>query len=146
MQTEHSLSKSANKNSQATKEGPIVQVGSPETNYDFSSIMCIGDPLQEDLKKALDNNELVELWNIYIDPDDIKDPNAEHKASYAQGYITDYSESSPAEDNVTINYSYAVNLIPQDGTVTLTLEEAEAIQYKFRDLEAVVANNATTGE
>lgn len=138
LQTDHSVSSSANSQSAPTKDGPIVQTGTPEVTVTANSIMQIGDPLQKMLKHAHETGEVVEVWNVYTDPQTMTTTSgSKQPAQYMQGYITSYNESSPSEGNVTLSYTIAINQIPQDGQVTITADQAKAIQYEFRTLEKV---------
>lgn len=134
LQTDHSLSSSTNTTVTITKDGPIVAVGSPEKEYNFSFFFSRGDTLAAELKKAHDQNLVVELWNPIIDPASVE---GKHHGSYCRGYITDYTESAPAEDYVKIDMTFKVDLIPQEGEITIDAKQASAIQYAFRDVDVV---------
>jgi len=54
-------------------------------------------------------------------------------ATYYQGYLTDYSKAAGSEDTVEITFTYAVNAHGVEGNATLTEEQAEVVQYIFKD-------------
>lgn len=137
LQTDHTFNSSVSSNAVQTKDGPIIAPGSPEKTYDFNFIAAEGDTLRTELKKAHDNNELVECWNPQIDPSKLGGKNSKHPGSYCQGYITSYSESSPSDGNVTISMTLQVEMLPKDGQITLDAEQSAALQYEFRDTEVV---------
>ena len=63
-----------------------------------------------------------------------KDDNAnKYKATYYQAYVSEFTPSAAAEDNVELSLSFAVNGIGQDGYATLTEDQAAVVQYTFKD-------------
>lgn len=134
LQTDHSLSSTANTTVSVTKDGAIVAVGSPEKEYSFSFFFSKGDTLAAELIEAHDKNLIVELWNPIIDPENVA---GKHHGSYCRGYITDYTVSAPAEDYVKLDMTFKVDLIPQEGEITIDVNQASAIQYAFRDVDVV---------
>ena len=63
-----------------------------------------------------------------------------YKATYYQGYISEFTPSATAEDSVELSLSFAINGIGQDGYATLTENQAEVVQYTFKD---TVKSNCT---
>ena len=132
LQVQHTYSSKSNSNSSITKDGPLIAQGSPEKEYSFSFVAAKGDPLLAALEEAHDAGETVECWNPQIDPA-LLASGGKHPGTYSQGKITDISLDSPAEDYVKISMTYKVQLIPQKGDITITSEQAAALQYGFTD-------------
>ena len=82
------------------------------------------------MKKALINGELVEIWEI-----DKAEKNSEnkYKATYYQGYITKYGMTANSEDSVELELEFSINGVGKDGFATLTADQAEVVQYVFKD-------------
>jgi len=54
-------------------------------------------------------------------------------ATYYQGYLTEYSKTAGAEDTVEVSFTYVINAHGVDGNATLSEEQAEVVQYLFKD-------------
>ena len=48
----------------ATKDGPIRIPGSLEIDFSATSILSVGDPYVDQLEEALDNDDIIEIWEI----------------------------------------------------------------------------------
>lgn len=132
-QTEHENSMSIDADSTATKDGPIQNVGDIEYDFSATSIMKKGDARIKELKNAMKNKELVEIWEI--DKAE-KGPGADgekYEGTYYQGYITSWGTNPNSEDALELELEFAINGVGQDGYCTLTDEQAEAVQYVFKD-------------
>ena len=123
-QTEHKNEISRDADAQKTKDGNIQSLSAIEYDFSATSIAAKGDPHIDELKKALINGELVEIWEI-----DKAEKNTEnkYKATYYQGYITN------SEDSVELELEFSINGVGKDGFATLTADQAEVVQYVFKD-------------
>ena len=65
--TENERSKSKDSDSTATKDGPILTPGEVEQEITATSLLAKGDKLVDRLEDALDNNEIVEIWEANLD-------------------------------------------------------------------------------
>lgn len=151
-QTEHEVGKSRDVDGQKTKDGIIQSVGALEYDFKATSILAKGDELAAKLEKAMENGELVEIWDI-----DSEEPsknsdnklasvwgisgstnggNNKYLATYYQGYISSFSAKKNAEENIEIEMEFAINGVGQKGFATLTEEQKAAVQYKFKDTTA----------
>ena len=67
-----------------------------------------------------------------------KEPGTKHnkfKAKYYQGYVTEFEETSGAEDYVECSLTFGIEGTGADGEVTLTVEQQEMIElYGFKDI------------
>lgn len=132
-QTEHENSITRDSDTVVTKDGTVQSL--KPVAYDFSATSLIGrdDPHVDEMRKAMLDGELIELWEINR-VEKGTDTNADkYKATYYQGYIAEYTPTANAEDNVELSMSFAINGVGQDGYATLTEEQEEVVQYTFKD-------------
>ncbi|VHG75230.1 phage major tail protein [Streptococcus pyogenes] len=150
-QTEHEVGKSRDVDGQKTKDGIIQSVGALEYDFKATSILAKGDELAAKLEKAMEDGELVEIWDI--DSEEIsKNGDSDNKlakvwgvtnptngennkylATYYQGYISSFSAKKNAEENIEIEMEFAINGVGKKGFATLTSDQKEAVQYAFKD-------------
>ncbi len=149
-QTEHEVGKSRDVDGQKTKDGIIQSVGALEYDFKATSILAKGDTLAAKLEKAMEDGELVEIWDI--DSEEASKKNDENEiakvwgvtnptngennkylATYYQGYISSFSAKKNAEENIEIEMEFAINGVGKKGFATLTSDQKEAVQYAFKD-------------
>lgn len=128
--TENTRTKSKDADSTATKDGSIRTPGASETEISATAILSKGDTMYKDLEEAMDNDELIEIWEANLD-----EPTEDNKfkGCYYQGYLTEFELSSSAEDFVEVSTTFAVNGTGAKGDVTVSLEQQEIAQYVFAD-------------
>lgn len=129
-QTEHEVTESKDSDSVATKDGSISIPGALETEISCTSILAKEDVMIKSLRDAMRANKLVEIWDIDKTAEGVA---GKFPATYYQGYVTEYSKTPGAEDLVEVSLSFAINGEGQDGEATLTDEQAEVVQYVFKD-------------
>ncbi|HEP1413116.1 phage major tail protein, TP901-1 family [Streptococcus pyogenes] len=150
-QTEHEVGKSRDVDGQKTKDGIIQSVGALEYDFKATSILAKGDELAAKLEKAMEDGELVEIWDIDseetsknpkggelakiwgIGEDKTNGGNGKYLATYYQGYISSFSAKKNAEENIEIEMEFAINGVGQKGFATLTDAQKAAVQYAFKD-------------
>lgn len=149
-QTEHEVGKSRDVDGQKTKDGIIQSVGALEYDFKATSILAKGDELAAKLEKAMEDGELVEIWDIDSEEASKKNDengiakvwgvekptngeNNKYLATYYQGYISSFSAKKNAEENIEIEMEFAINGVGQKGFATLTEEQKAAVQYAFKD-------------
>ena len=110
-QTEHKNEISRDADAQKTKDGNIQSLSAIEYDFSATSIAAKGDPHIDELKKALINGELVEIWEI-----DKAEKNSDN-----------------SEDSVELELEFSINGVGKDGFATLTADQAEVVQYVFKD-------------
>ena len=64
--TENGRTKSKDADSTMTKDGPIRTPGTTETEITVSSILAKGDELIDELEDAMDNDEMMEVWEANL--------------------------------------------------------------------------------
>ncbi|OAC68130.1 phage major tail protein [Streptococcus pyogenes] len=148
-QTEHEVGKSRDVDGQKTKDGIIQSVGALEYDFKATSILAKGDVLAAKLEKAMEDGDLVEIWDIDSE-EAIKNgssklasvwginngtngENNKYLATYYQGYISSFSAKKNAEENIEIEMEFAINGVGKKGFATLTSDQKEAVQYAFKD-------------
>ncbi len=129
--TENERSKSKDADSVATKDGAIRVPGATEVEITATAILAVGDDLAEKLEDAMDNDELMEIWEVNLAEKGSTD--GKFKGRYFQGYLTEFSMSSSAEDHAEYSTTFAINGGGVKGEVTVSAEQQEIATYVFAD-------------
>ena len=132
-QTEHENTKTKDSDSVATKDGPIRIPGSLVIDFSATSILSVGDPYVDQLEEALDNDDIIEIWEINKAEKGTRDNADKYKATYYQGYVTSFGKSPNAEDTVEVSLEFGINGKGAKGFATLTADQEEVVQYVFKD-------------
>lgn len=130
--TENSTTYSADADSTVTKDGVIRAAADPEVEISVTSILTKGATIISDLKKAMINKEIVEVWEANLDEPASSGEN-KFKGTYYQGYLTEFEQTSEAEGNVEVSLTFGINGSGADGDVTVTKEQQELAAYVFKD-------------
>lgn len=130
--TENSTSYSRDSDSTATKDGNIRTPGTVEVEISTTAILAKGDAMIGKLKNALINGEIVEIWEVNLaEP---SETGSKFKATYFQGYVSEFEETSNAEDYVECSLTFAINGSGAEGEATVSAEQQEMIEtYGFKD-------------
>jgi len=132
-QTEHSNEKTRDYNTTATKDGTIGSLAAIEYSLSATSIAANGDPHLDEMDKAFDDGEIIEVWEI--DKAE-KGSDGKYKAKYLRAYLTSFSYEPNSEDALELSLEFGVFGKPQKGNATLTEEQANVVQYVFKDTVA----------
>ena len=132
-QTEHSNEKTRYYNTTATKDGTIGSLAAIEYSLSATSIAANGDPHLDEMDKAFDDAEIIEVWEI--DKAE-KGSDGKYKAKYLRAYLTSFSYEPNSEDALELSLEFGVFGKPQKGQATLTEEQANVVQYVFKDTVA----------
>ena len=130
--TENERTKSKDADSTATKDGSIRTPGTAEIEITATSIMSKGDTMISKLEAAMDDDELIEIWEANLD-EPAKEGVNKFAGTYFQGYITEISITSSAEDFVEVSLTFGINGSGSTGDVTVTAEQQEVAAYTFAD-------------
>lgn len=130
--TENSRSKSKDADSTATKDGSIRTPGTMEQEISATAILAKGDTMIKSLEKALDDDQLLEIWEANLD-EPVDGQDNKFAGKYFQGYLTELEYSSNAEDMVEVSLTFGVNGKGADGNVTVSIEQQAAADYVFVD-------------
>lgn len=132
--TENGITYSKDSDSTETKDGTIRTAGALEVEITASALLAKGDTTYDRLKKAMIDNELIEIWEANLDnPAD--GGNNKFKGTYFQGYLTEFEKTSNAEDYVEVSTTFAINGNGADGDVTVTTAQQEVAAYVFTDTQ-----------
>lgn len=143
-QTEHSLEGSLEGgDSTETKDGIVNTPGTVTEELPFDGLIAREDPCFSMLKKAWRERKKIEVWVIDkgATPETTgsePDVTTKYPAEYAQGTISEWSETAAADGNMELSASIAIDGIPQEGMATLTAAQAAIVQYEFRDTTATI--------
>lgn len=132
-QTEHSNEKTRDYNTTATKDGTIGSLAAIEYSLSATSIAANGDQHLDEMDKAFDDGEIIEVWEI--DKAE-KGSDGKYKAKYLRAYLTSFSYEPNSEDALELSLEFGVFGKPQKGFATLTEEQANVVQYVFKDTVA----------
>ena len=132
-QTEHSNEKTRYYNTTATKDGTIGSLAAIEYSLSATSIAANGDPHLGEMDDAMDNGDIIEVWEI--DKAE-KGSDGKYKAKYLRAYLTSFSYEPNSEDALELSMEFGVFGKPQKGNATLTEEQANVVQYVFKDTVA----------
>ena len=130
--TENERSKSKDSDTVVTKDGSIRIPGAAEVEITATSLLAKGDSLINDLEDAMDNDEIIEIWEANLE-EPAADGENKFKGMYFQGYLTEVSLASNAEDHVEVSLTFAINGSGVRGDVTVSAEQQEIANYVFTD-------------
>ena len=129
--TENGRTTSKDADTTATKDGSIRTPGASETEITATSILAKGDELIAALEDAMNNDDLIEIWEA-----NLAEPSTtegKFKGMYFQGYITELEKTSNAEDMVECSLTFGINGTGKKGDVTVSDEQQEMASYVFKD-------------
>lgn len=132
--TENGITYSKDSDSTATKDGSIRTPGAVETELTATALLAKGDTTYDDLKKAMINNELIEIWEANL-AEPAERGTSKFKGTYFQGYLSELEKTSNAEDYVEVSTTFAINGSGVDGDVTVSVEQQEIAAYVFADTQ-----------
>ena len=136
--TENERTKSKDADTTMTKDGSIRTPGATETEITATAILAKGDTLADDLEEAMDNDELIEVWEVNLEEPADAGEN-KFKGTYYQGYLTEFSLTSSAEEHAEYSTTFGINGTGAKGDVTVSAEQQEVASYVFKDTEATGA-------
>lgn len=132
-QTEHSIDMGMESDSVVTKDGVMQSITDGDNTIDMSSLAYNDDEetifgwrylRDEGFKKK----ELVEIWQVDLDSLN----EGQYDVDYFQGYLTSFNLSAPADGNVTLDYTYAINGVGARGTDTVDIEAIQQALYDYQ--------------
>ncbi len=132
-QTDHSNEKTRDYNTTATKDGPVGALAEIEYSLSATSIAANGDPHLGEMDDAMDNGDIIEVWEIDKAEKGTEENADKYKAKYLRAYLTSFSYEPNSEDALELSLEFGVFGKPQKGYATLTNEQADVVQYVFKD-------------
>lgn len=131
--TENERTKSKDADTTATKDGSVRTPGATETEISATALLAKGNNLAEDLEDAMDNDEIIEVWEANLDEPGVTEGT--FKGRYYQGYLTEFTLTSSAEEHAEYECTFAINGKGAKGDVTVTAEQQEVANYVFKDTQ-----------
>ena len=130
--TEDELSISADADATPTKDGSVRGASTAELEKTMTSLMDASDPMIGKLKSAILNGSLIELWEVNLDKP-VSNQTNKYAGTYYQGYLSEFTTSSPADGNVEVSMTVGINGKGADGNVTVDASQQDDEQYTFAD-------------
>jgi TP901-1 family phage major tail protein len=135
--TENERSKSKDADVTATKDGSIRTPGAAEVEISATAILAKGDTLASKLESAMDEDKLIEIWEANLEEEG--STSGKFKGTYYQGYLTEFTLTSSAEEHAEYECTFAINGSGKSGDVTVTAAQQEVASYAFKDTTATGA-------
>lgn len=134
--TENERTKSRDADTTETKDGSIRTPGALESEITATAIFSSeGDAMITKLEKAVDNSDKVEVWEVNLDKPGETENVGKFAAKYFQGYVTEFSLTSSAEDHAEASLTFGLEGAGADGYATVSDEQQEMASYVFQDTE-----------
>lgn len=130
--TENSRKVSKDADSTATKDGSIRTPGTAKNEIETKSILAIGDKLIPQLEEAQENDEIIEIWEVNL-AEPANEGQDKFKGRYFQGYLTEFSVESKAEDMAELSLTFGINGTGVKGDVTVPKQQQAVASYVFAD-------------
>lgn len=130
--TENTRTKSKESEATVTKDGSITTPGAIEHEISSTSILAKGDEMVEKLEDALDNGDLLDIWEANLD-EPAETGDNKFKGRYFQGYLTEVEITASAEEFVELSHTFAINGAGVRGDVTVSAAQQEMANYVFAD-------------
>ena len=137
--TENGRTKSRDTESVATKNGSVRTPGVAEAEITATSILSKGDTVIDELEKALDNDKIIEIWEVNLLEEGTDTNAGKFKAKYFQGYLTELEITSNAEEFTEVSLTFGINGDGADGYATVSDEQQEIANYVFADTQKTEA-------
>lgn len=132
--TENERTKSKDAETTTTKDGTVRTPGATETEISATALLAKGDTLADELEDAMDNDEIIEIWEANLDEPSGEGTN-KFKGRYYQGYLSEFTLASEAEGHAEYETTFAINGKGAKGNVTVTAEQQEVANYVFKDTQ-----------
>lgn len=133
--TENERTKSKDADTTVTKDGTVRTPGAAEVEITASSLLKKGDKFIDELEEALDNDEMLEIWEVNLAEEGTDGNKGKYKSKYFQGYLTELDQTSNVEDNVELSLTFGINGNGVSGYATVSEEQKEIATYVFADTQ-----------
>lgn len=129
--TENERTKSKDADTTATKDGSVRTPGATEIEITATAILAKGTDLAEQLETAMDADDIIEIWEANLE--ESSGTGGKFKGTYYQGYLTEITLTSSADEHAEYECTFAINGTGAKGDVTVTAEQQEIAAYVFKD-------------
>ncbi|QBX23722.1 tail protein [Streptococcus phage Javan146] len=138
-QTEHAIKMEKETEATKTKDGIINSLSDGENTIDIKSFAYTIDKgttaIWKKLRKYFKAGDVVEIWQV--DLTSKGSDGQKYEAEYFQGYFTSFEISAPADGQVELSMTYAINGNGVEGEDNLTPEQEQAVSdvlYKYKSM------------
>ncbi|MCB2836005.1 phage major tail protein, TP901-1 family [Streptococcus dysgalactiae subsp. dysgalactiae] len=138
-QTEHAIKMEKETEATKTKDGIINSLSDGENTIDIKSFAYTSDEkttaIWKELRKYFKAGDVVEIWQVDLTSKGSSDQK--YEAEYFQGYFTSFEISAPADGQVELSITYAINGNGAEGKDKLTEEQEQAVSdvlYKYKSM------------
>ena len=132
--TENETSISKDADATVTKDGTVRTPNAAEIEITATSLFAKGDTLYDKMKQAMLQDKKMEVWEVNL-AEPVESQTNKFKATYYQGYLTEFTKTSSAEDHVEISITFGVEGTGAAGSATVTTEQQEMAAYVFEDTQ-----------
>ena len=132
--TENETSISKDADATVTKDGTVRTPNAAEIEITATSLFAKGDTLCDKMKQAMLQDKKMEVWEVNL-AEPVESQTNKFKATYYQGYLTEFTKTSSAEDHVEISITFGAEGTGADGSATVTTEQQEMAAYVFADTQ-----------
>lgn len=134
--TENSRTKSKDSETVITKDGAMRVPGEVENEITTTALFASeNDEMIDKIEKAMDNDELMEVWEVNLDKPGTEENVGKYKAKYFQGHATEFELTSSGEEHAEASITFGLNGKGADGYATVTDEQKEIAEYVFKGTE-----------
>jgi len=132
LQVEHTITYDTNSDSQQTKDGPVNYSGGLTSAIELTAVST-RDEVNEMLRRSVVEGKVLEVWEIDLGAETT---NGKYPAKYGQGILSEWEEPANVEEAAQFTTTLNIDGFLQEGTVEMSADELEEIQYAFRDTDA----------
>lgn len=147
-QTEHTIKTEKETEATKTKDGIINSLSDGENTIDIKSFAYTSDEkttaIWKELRRYFKDGDVVEIWQVDLTSKSSKDQK--YEAEYFQGYFTSFEISAPADGQVELSMTYAINGNGVEGKDTLTPEQEQAVSDLLYKYKSMASGGAETEE
>lgn len=136
-QKEHEIGEEIDSDTEKTKSGNIVKMGSIEYDISLTALCAVNDPAVRMINDCFRKRKKVELWSINLQHKHPSEAN-KYAAEYFETYITSKSKTAEVSEYVELELEFAVDMEGQEGWATVTLDQQGDAQYQFKDTVSYV--------
>ncbi|MCP3741463.1 phage major tail protein, TP901-1 family [Rossellomorea sp. BNER] len=114
--------------SEQTKSGRVVAGGGKEESIELSLFAAEGDPGQDAIDEAFDEDLDIKIWRVDLD----LNANGKHNARFGYGVIESLEMTEPTDGFVEMNTTIQIQDVMKKGEIEpLPPEVIEAAKYDF---------------
>lgn len=129
-QTEHQFNSEREAIEETTKDGVLKDAGEINANIEFTCYVVRDNATYNLVEDAYLKGKPLQVWEVDItEESDV----GKYYATYGQGTLSTFNKSSSTDSYTELSATFNINLTPQQGEVSLTPEEFQAVQYAFND-------------